>query len=203
MFGSAFLGVLFFQHLLGMTSLETGFAFLPQTVMVAIMVMGPTARVARLLQPKLTALIGFAITTCGLVLFALATPSTPYFPQLCIALLLIGTGGAMTFTPLLTIAMANIPPADGGLGSGLINTSQQMAVALAIAALSVISSSRTKALLSAGSTVEHALAGGYRLGFIVGAASVASGVLVCALLVRNPEHLPPADLAPVVESIDI
>jgi MFS family permease len=186
-----------------MTSLQTGFAFLPQTVMVAIMVMGPTARLTRALQPKLTALIGFVLTSFGLVLFALASPSTSYFPQLFFALLLIGMGGAMTFTPLLTVAMANIPPADGGIGSGLINTSQQMSVALAIAVLSVVSANRTKSMLSAGSTISHALAAGYRLGFTVGAVCVAAGVLVCAFLVRNPTRIAPADLAPVVESIDI
>ncbi len=203
MFGSFFLGVLFFQHLLGMTSMETGFAFLPQTVVVTIMMLGPTAKLTKALQPKMTALLGFVLTFFGLLLFALASPNTSYFPHLFFALLLIGIGGAMTFTPLLTIGVANIPPADAGLGSGLINTSQQMSVAIAVAVLSVVSTNQTTSMLSAGSTISHALAAGYRLGFIVGAVCVAAGVLVCILLVRNPKQLAPADLAPVVESIDI
>ena len=203
MFGSAYLGVLFFQHLLGMGTLETGFAFLPQTVMVAVMMMGPAARINRRLRPKLTAALGFSLTSLGLVLFALATPSTAYFPQFFIALLLIGMGGSMTFTPMLTIAMAHLPPADSGLGSGIINSSQQMSVALAIAALSVVAANRTTSMLASGASPVQALAGGYRLGFVVGAVCVALGVLVCLLLVRNPDEAVSADLAPVVESIDI
>ena len=37
--------------------------------------------------------------------------------------------------PLLTIAMADVPAADAGLGSGIINVSQQVAGALGLAVL--------------------------------------------------------------------
>jgi MFS family permease len=203
MFGTSYLGVLFLQHILRFTALQTGFAYLPQTLMVLVMMLGPSAWLSRRLGPKLTAVVGFSIVCVGLVLFALATPTTAYFPQLFLALLVTGLGGAMTFTPLLTIAMSNLPHEDAGIGSGMINTSQQMSIALAIAALSVISASKTKSLVAAGSSFNHALAGGYRLGFIVGAVAVALGVVVCLVLVHNPAHLEDADLAPVMESMDI
>jgi MFS family permease len=203
MFGSSFLGVLFFQHLLGLSSLQTGFAFLPQTLMIFFMMLGPSAWIGRTLSPKLTAATGFSLVCVGLVLFSFATPQSSYFPLLFVALLVIGLGAAMTFTPLLTIAMSDLPPADAGLGSGLINASQQMSVALAIAALGVISSNRTKELLATGSHLSHALAAGYRLGFIVGAVCVALGVVVCSVLIRNPDHAVEAEFAPVVEAIDI
>ncbi len=203
MFGTSYLGVLFLQHILGFTALQTGFAYLPQTLMVFAMMLGPSAWISRRFGPQLTAVMGFSIVCVGLVLFALATPNTAYFPQLFFALLVTGLGGAMTFTPLLTIAMSNLPHEDAGIGSGMINTSQQMSIALAIAALSVISASKTKSLVAQGSNPMHALAGGYRLGFIVGAVAVALGVVVCLVLVRNPDHLEDADLAPVMESMDI
>lgn len=203
MFGTFFLGVLFLQHLLGLNAMQTGFAFLPQNVAVATVTLGVTPQLTKVFRPKLTALFGLCVLFVGLLLFVLATPSTSYFPQLFFALALVGMGGAMAFTPLLMIGVANIPPADAGLGSGVVNVTQQMSAALAVAVLSVVSANRTDSLLSARSTVTHALAAGYRLSFMVGAGCVAAGVLGCAVLVRNPTHPAPADLGPVVESIEV
>ncbi len=126
MYGTFFLGALYLQHLLGFDALQTGLAFLPQTLAVALVSLGPSAWLMKVLQPKRTALVGFGSITTGLVLFATSGPQTEYFPQLFFALLLIGIGGALAFTPLLTIGVANIPPADAGLGSGLVNVSQQV-----------------------------------------------------------------------------
>jgi hypothetical protein len=205
MFGTFYLGALYLQHLLGYGPLATGLAFLPQTLTVAVMSLGPSARLIKILHHKPMALLGFASIFSGLVLFALVTPHTAYFPQVFFALLLIGMGGAMAFTPLLTIGVSNIPAADAGLGSGLINVSQQVSAAVAVAVLSVVSANRTHALLAAGHSPTHALAGGYRLGFVVGAGCAAAGAVVCALLVPSPSptQTAPADLAPVVESVDI
>jgi len=203
MFGTSYLGVQFLQHIFGFSALKAGFAFLPQALTIFVMTLGPSAWISRRLSPKLTAVVGFGIVCVGLVLFVLTTPETAYFPQVFLALLITGLGGAMTFTPLLTIAMSNLPHEDAGIGTGMINTSQQMSIAVAVAALSVISASRTKALAAQGSNPLNALAGGYRLGFIVGAVAVALGIVVCLVLVRNPDHLEDADLAPVMESMDI
>lgn len=202
LFGTFFLGVLFMQRVLGFGPMATGFAFLPQTTTVAIMSMGVTARMARVFTPKWTTLIGFGLLFVGLLPFALATPTTPYFPELFIALLLIGMGGACAFTPLLTIALADIPPADAGLGSGLVNVSQQVSAAIAVAFLGVISSNRTSSLLRSGSSTLHALSAGYRLGFVVSAIGVVLGAVVCITLVPALTHPAEPDLAPVVESIE-
>ena len=205
MFGTFYLGALFLQHLLGYGPLATGLAFLPQTLTVAVMSLGPSARLIKIFHPKPTALLGFSSIFSGLVLFALVTPHTAYFPQVFFALLLIGMGGAMAFTPLLTIGVSNIPAADAGLGSGLINVSQQVSAAVAVAVLSVVAANRTHALLATGHSATHALAGGYRLGFVVGAGCAAVGAVVCAVLVPSPSRAQTAlvDLAPVVEAVDI
>ena len=203
MFGTFYLGVLFMQHLMGFGPMQTGFAFLPQTVTVAAMSTGPTRRLMRALGAKPAALAGMVCLFAGLTLFALVTPHTAYFPHLFFALLLTGVGSAMAFTSLLTIGVAEIPPADAGLGSGVVNVSQQFAAALTVAALSVVASNRTESLLRAGSTAEHALTSGYRLGFVVSMCCVAAGALVCALLVPSLRAAEAADIAPVVESVDI
>jgi EmrB/QacA subfamily drug resistance transporter len=203
MYGTFFLAVLFIEHIVGYNAILTGFAFLPQTLAIAIVTLGPTPWLVKRLRPKPTAFIGFCIAFVGMVLLAISTSGTAYWPALCLGLLCVGAGGAMTFAPLLMIGVAGIPPIDAGLGSGLVNVTQQIWAAVAIAVLGVVSSNQTESLLAHGSSLDHALAGGYRLGFIVGAVSVAFGALVCALVVRTPAHMEPADLAPVVESVEI
>jgi EmrB/QacA subfamily drug resistance transporter len=203
MYGTFFLGVLFMQHVLGFGAIATGLGYLPQTVAVAVLSLGPSARLLRILQPKRTALVGFGFIFVGLVLFTLTGPQTAYFPQLFFALVFIGTGGTLAFTALITVGLANIPAADAGLGSGLINVSQQCSAAVAVAVLSVVSSNRAQALLAAGSSPTHALAGGYRLGFIVGAGCAVAGAVICAVLVPSPTRAATVDLAPVVESAEL
>jgi EmrB/QacA subfamily drug resistance transporter len=193
LFSTGFLGVLFLQHLLGLNAIETGLVFLPQTVSLSAMALGPTNRLMRSLHPKPTAVLGFALIFTGLLLFVLATPQTTYFPQLLISMLLLGVGSSMAFTPLLNIGLARIPKAEAGLGSGVINVSQQVSAALCVAILGVVSTNRTRSLLDGGSSLSHALAGGYRLGFVVAAASVAVGAVVVLLFV-------PSGTAPSLEA---
>ncbi len=52
MYSTFFIGVLYFQHVLGYDPIRTGLAFLPQTLSVALMSAGLTARIMRRLQPK-------------------------------------------------------------------------------------------------------------------------------------------------------
>ena len=65
--------------------------------------------------------------------------------------------------------MADVPVADAGLGSGIVNVSMQMASALGLAILSAIATGRTHALEAAGHSAAAALTDGYRLAFLVSA----------------------------------
>ena len=95
-----------------------------------------------------------------------------------VAVLLVGLGAATAFTPLLTMAVANVPAKDAGIGSGIVNVSQQVAAALSVAVLGAVSSSRTATLLAQGSSALDALDGGYRLAFTIALASVVIGIVV-------------------------
>ena len=185
LYSTGFLGVLFLQHLLRLSPIETGAAFLPQTISLSVMSLGLRNRLMRAFRAKPTSLAGCGLIFVGLVLFALATPRTTYFPQLFVAMLLLGVGSSMAFTPLLNIGLARIPKADAGLGSGIVSVGQQVSAALSVAILGVLSTNRTTALLATGSSVSHALTAGYRLGFVVAAAFVVVGALICVLLVPS------------------
>jgi EmrB/QacA subfamily drug resistance transporter len=201
MYSTFFIGVLYFQHVLGYDPIRTGLAFLPQTLCVALMSAGLTARIMRLLQPKFTAILGLAILGTGLALMVGSGPTTPYFPLLFVGLLLIGMGAALAFTPLLTIALAEVPAKDAGIGSGIVNVSQQVSAALSVAVLGVVASSRATTLLASGHSIRDALDGGYRLAFAVALASVVVGMAVALLILRRP-GAPEESRAVVEETAD-
>ena len=187
LYSTLFIGVQLLQRVHHFDAIRTGIDFLPQAVAVAVMSLGLTAWLVRRLQPKYTALIGLIAALGGLVLFATSNLETPYFPQLFFGLLLIGVGAGSAFPPLFTIGLANIPRDVAGIGSGVVNLSQQVAGAIAVAVLSVASSARITSLLAHGDSSTNALAGGYQLAFIIAVSCVAVAIVVTAVLVRSPK----------------
>jgi EmrB/QacA subfamily drug resistance transporter len=186
MYSTFFIGVLYLQHVLHFDPVITGLAFMPQTLMVAVMSSGPIARIMKRFGPKLTALGGLVVVGAGLALLAEGGPTTAYFPQIFAAVLLIGTGAATAFTPLLTIAVSAVPANDAGIGSGIVNVSQQVAAVLSVAILGAVSTSHTASLLASGSSTLHALDSGYRLAFAVALTSVVAAVVLGSFLLRRP-----------------
>ena len=112
-----------------------------------------------------------------------------------VACFLIGLGIGNAFMPLLTLAMADVPPADAGLGSGITNVSQQIGGALGLAVLSTIATDHTKGLLADGQAPAGALIGGYQIAFITGAAAIGAGILLAQRLLRPRKPRPPGRLA--------
>jgi EmrB/QacA subfamily drug resistance transporter len=198
MYSTFFIGVLYFQHVLGYDPIRTGLSFLPQTLCVTLMSSGPTARLMRRFNPKFTALTGLVVLGVGLALFISSGPRTGYFPVIFIAVLLIGLGASTAFTPLLTIAVAEVPSKDAGIGSGIVNVSQQVAAGLSVAVLGTVATSRTTALVASGSTAINALDGGYRVAFTVALMSVVVGFFLGIFILKRPnptDEREPLDLA--------
>lgn len=110
-------------------------------------------------------------------------------------------GAAAAFTPLLTIALAGVPAKDAGIGSGIVNVSQQVSGALSVAILGAVSASHTASLLASGSSVINALDGGYRLAFLVALISVLLAIVLAALILK-PASATPETPAVVDEAFD-
>jgi len=185
MYSTFFIGVLYFQHVLGFDPITTGLAFLPQTLSVALMSAGLTNRIMLKLGAKVTALLGLVVLSVGLFLFITSGVHTAYFPHLFLAVLLVGLGASTAFTPLLTMAVAHVPAKDAGVGSGIVNVSQQVAAGLSVAVLGTVSSNRTTTLLKEGRNTLSALDGGYRLAFLIALSSVVIGIVLGSIILRG------------------
>jgi EmrB/QacA subfamily drug resistance transporter len=200
MYASFFVGVLYLEHVRGFGVLQTGLAFLPQTLALALLSLGVTARLVIRFGPRVPLLAGLLIAGAGLVVLGHAGPDAHYFPTIAMSFVLIGLGAGLAFMPLLTIGMANVPAADAGLASGIINTSLQMSAAIGVAVLGTVATDRTQALTSQGQSHTDALLGGYHLAFTVATVCVAAAVVTTLLTLwrtpRAPEAATAADSEP-------
>jgi EmrB/QacA subfamily drug resistance transporter len=194
MYSTFFLGTLYLEHVLHYSALQTGLAFLPWTVTVGILSLGVTARLVTRFGAMRVLILGMVTVIIGLVLLSTAGVHTSFFPTIFLAYFAIGLGIGSAFMPLLTIAMADVPATDAGLGSGITNVSQQVAGALGLAVLGTIATTHSKTLEASGHTVASSLVGGYHLAFAIGAASVALGI-VTALAVLRTRDVPAATQA--------
>jgi hypothetical protein len=104
--------------------------------------------------------------------------------------------------PLIQIGMSEIPNQDAGLGSGMVNVSQQLAGAIGLAALGTIAENHSKTLLAAGHDVVGALASGYELALLIAAACVVVGLVLSPLLLRTKES-PEEQRAHIRENMQI
>jgi MFS family permease len=195
MYSTFFLGTLYLEHVRHYDALQTGAAFLPWTITVAVLSQGVTARLVARFGPLRVLTGGMASAVAGLLLFSTVGAHTPFFPTIFLACLTIGLGIGNAFMPLLTLAMADVPAADAGLGSGITNVSQQISGALGLAVLSTIAANHTKGLLAAHHGVTASLISGYRLAFLVGAATVATGIALAVALLRPRSQRPELELA--------
>jgi EmrB/QacA subfamily drug resistance transporter len=184
MYSTFFLGTLYLEHVLHYTALPTGLAFLPFTVTVGALSLGTTARLIARFGPIRVLVGGLALMMVGLGILTTTGLHTAFFPTIFFAFFALGLGAGSSFTPLLTIAMADVPPRDAGLGSGIVNLSQQVAGALGLAVLGTLATNRSKTLEAHGQTLASSLLSGYHLAFAVGAASIAVGIVTTLVVLR-------------------
>ena len=180
-----FLGALYLENVLRYSPIRTGLGFLPISLVMGLLALGSTARLVTRFGNKRVLIPGMTAATVGLLLLTRVGPGASYTGVVFPAFVLIGLGAGTSFMPLLSIAMADVPGADAGLGSGIVNVSMQMAGALGLAVLGTIATDHARSLAAAGHSTASALSGGFRLSFLVAAASVGVGTVMAAVLLKG------------------
>jgi EmrB/QacA subfamily drug resistance transporter len=190
---------LYMQQVLGYSAMKTGVAYLA-VAGTAILWSAVAAQLVTRIGVKPVLVAGMATLTAGLVYFTQVSVGGSYVGDLLPGFLLIGFGIGFAFVPISIAALAGVQPAEAGLASGLINTSQQIGGALGIAALSTIASSRTDDALAGGTPLPNALVDGFTDAFIAGTVIAALGILASLALIRRRElePVPEAEAEPAL-----
>ncbi len=177
---------LYMQQVLGYSAMKSGVAYLA-VAGTAILWSAVAGQLVTRVGVKPVLVVGMAMLTAGLVFFTRVSPDGTYLRDLLPGFLLIGVGIGFSFVPISIAALAGVRPAEAGLASGLINTSQQVGGALGIAALSTIATSQTGDSLASGAMPPQALVDGFSSAFLAGAAIAAVGLLAALTLIRRGE----------------
>jgi EmrB/QacA subfamily drug resistance transporter len=198
MFAMFLMLTLYMQQVLGYSAMKTGLAYLA-VAGTAIVWSAVAAQLVTRIGVKPVLVAGMATLTAGLVYFTQVSVDGSYLGDLLPGFLLVGFGIGFAFVPISIAALAGIQPAEAGLASGLINTSQQIGGALGIAALSTIASSRTDDALAGGTPLPTALVDGFTNAFIAGTVIAALGILASLTLIRRHELEPVPEAEPALD----
>lgn len=186
MFAVFFFGALYMERVLGYGPLMTGIAFLPMSLTMALMSLGVTSRLLVRFGPMKLLVPGLASVAVGLVVFAHSGVGASYATTMLPAFLLLGIGMSVSAVPLLTLAMADVPAADAGLASGIVNVSMWLASSTGLAVFGTLAASRTRSLDAAGHDPLSALVSGYHEVFLIGAGLSAIALVLTVVLLWSP-----------------
>ena len=169
---------LYLQEVRGYTPLQTGLIFLPVSLAVAV---GAQASFKVIVQAgaRVLFLAGGAIAAAGLAWLAQLTPGGSLWAVIIPACLTM-IGGGLMFAPITMAATSGLPSGQGGLASGLLNTSRQTGGALGLAVLVTIATAR-----HGGSAAS--LTAGFRAAFGVGTVIFAATAIIGAVIL--PRYL--------------
>jgi Na+/melibiose symporter-like transporter len=202
LFGVFLLLTYYLQEVLGYSPVKTGLAFLPMVT--ANVVTSTTTSVVLLgrLGPKPLIAVGMLVGAGGMALLTRLGVHSSYLSDVLPALLLIGFGLGLVVATAMNTATVGIDPADSGVGSALVNTSQQVGGSVGTSLLNTLATTATTSFLMTHPTGPSALARatvhGNAVAFWAGAAIFALGAIVCGLLVRGRHPHPAPGVHPVL-----
>ncbi len=181
---------LYLQQVLGYGAFEGGAALLPMTAAIMLMMVVVAPRVAAAIGPKRTMVLGMAVLAVGMTGLSLVRSDGAFLVDVLPASLVAAVGMGLAFIPSLGTAIQSARPQEGGLASGIVNTSYQVGSALGLAVMTAIASSQGADRLGDVSQ----LTDGYSAAFLGAAAVAVVGALSAAALLRQAPA--PQDPAP-------
>ncbi|MFI6922920.1 MFS transporter [Nonomuraea spiralis] len=173
MLGLFFLSSLYLQHVLGFSPLKTGLTFLPVAVAITFGAhLG--GRLIGKIGGRPVAVAAFVLTAAGAALMTRVSPEAGAYATLLPGFVLAALGIGPAFVTATTTTMANVPPGENGVASGVINTFHELGGSIGVAVVSTVAASS----LGQGAGVSGFTSGLVLCAVVAGAAAVISLGLV-------------------------
>jgi predicted MFS family arabinose efflux permease len=198
LFGTFLFLTYYLQQTLHYSALKTGLAYLPFSVGI---VAGATlsSRLILRLRPRVVMSAGLLLAVAGVLWFSQIGVHSGYWTHLFPAEIVTAFGMGMVFVPVSNTALVGVAPADAGVASALINSTQQVGGSIGTALLNTIATTATASYLVAHGTGPAALTAGtvhgFSVAFLVAAGVLALALLTVAVFINAPAGLSPATLS--------
>ena len=176
----------YMQTVLGYSALKAGVAFLPFAAGIIIAATASSAIVPRI-GPRIPMASGIFVGALGLGWLTQIGVHSSFWAYVCGPQILMSVGLGFAFPALSSTALINVRPADSGVASALVNTTQQVGGSLGTALLNTVAATATASYIRANgpASLPAGLVHGYAVAFGVGAALLVVAALVAAILVSD------------------
>ncbi|MFP3712104.1 MFS transporter [Puerhibacterium sp. TATVAM-FAB25] len=175
--GTFYVITLYLQQVQQLSPLQAGLAWLPFALGLVIGA-GAAPKLLVRLAPRHVATAGALLSAAAAFWFSTIGVETGYWTHLAPAMLVLGLGFGLGVMALTQAAVYRVEPDKAGIASALLNTAQQIGVALGLAVLAAVAATITAAPANAALGAEAGLVAGYSTALVV-----ASALLVLAGLV--------------------
>jgi MFS family permease len=173
---------LYLQQVLGLSAFPSGAALLPMTSFIMLGMIVAAPRLIAAIGPKKALVTGMSVLTAGLAALSLIRSTGSFWTDVLPASLVAAAGMSLAFIPSLGIALSSARPEEGGLASGIVNTSYQIGSALGLAAMTAVAAANGADRVGDPS----ALTNGYSAALVGAAVIAAAGAVLAAITLRSP-----------------
>jgi EmrB/QacA subfamily drug resistance transporter len=196
--GIAVFGVFLFltyylQLVKGYSPVTSGLAFLPMIACILLASNSSSIVLLPKVGPRALIVTGMVLGGGGMFYLTQLTPGASYTTSILPALMALGLGFGMIFSPAINTATAGVSRQDSGVASALVNTMQQVGGSIGTAALSTVALTATASYLAAhhAGRLAPAVASvhGYTVAFSVSAALFALGAILALALLPSRRRL--------------
>ena len=180
---------LYLQQVLGYGAFESGAALLPMTVTIMLLMVGVTGRLMARYSLKSLIATGIGLLAVGLAWLSLVPADGSFATDVLPGSLVAAVGMSLAFVPAMMSAIGAARPEEGGLASGIVNTTYQVGSALGLAVMTAVATSQGADQLGD----PEALTNGFQAAFLGAAGVAAAGVILTLALLRRPRPTPLAE----------
>jgi EmrB/QacA subfamily drug resistance transporter len=173
--GLSFLMSLFLQNIKGLPPDKTGFILVAQPIVQSLL--SPFAgRISDKIEPRIVSSIGMGITTTGILLLSLSTPSTEVV-LILVSLIIVGTGFAFFASPNANAIMSSVGPEFYGTASSMVATMRLIGQVLSMGVVMIVFSLDVPGRMI-GDNIHHQFMEAFRTILLIYSSACAFGVII-------------------------
>jgi EmrB/QacA subfamily drug resistance transporter len=180
---------LYLQQVLGYGAFPSGAALVPMTALMMILMVGVTGRLIARFGTKPLIVTGLVVLAGGLGVLSTVRAHGTFLADVLPGSLISAVGMALVFIPATMAAIGAVPPEQGGLASGIVNTTYQIGSAVGLAVMTAIATSKGASHLGD----PHSLTNGFQAAFIGAGVVALAGAILGLISLRTPRSAPTPD----------
>ncbi len=174
---------LYLQQVLGYSAFPSGAALLPMTILIMVGMIALAPAAINRFGPKAMTVTGLVLLAAGMGWLSLIRADGSFWVDVLPASLVAALGMSLAFIPSLGTAISSARPEEGGLASGIVNTSYQVGSGLGLAAMTAVAAAYGASRLGN----PAALTDGFSVAFAGASLIALAGAALAALTLRTPD----------------